>query len=674
MPFDRVVALENRIGSGLALAAIAKTPAPLVAGRYRASSLLGRGARGVVFSARDEELGRVVAVKLCPCSVSTDVEDVRAEARMLARLSHPNVVGVYDTGKTTVDTAAGPVECFFVCMELVRGENMRNWIQRLPSKRELFRVLADAAEGLLAAHEAGVVHSDFKPENVVIGEDGAVQVVDFGLARVDPTAFGEFVMRHEGGDVGGTVGYMAPEIVSGAPADPRSDQFSLAVTLVEAVSTASIGAAVGPQLAIKLGLERLPRRLRRAAEKALRADPMRRHESLRPILSRLRAASKAPLVRYRWPLAVSGAVLVGAIGAGVAMTYSRPPDESRADPNSRPIESGADDGAAELVVATPDNGETETETLTSVPTAGTASAKACPSNKFVGDWVLLSEVTWAQRESLRRASGEYQLHISSDGACATQGKLVKVAYGDRRREAGRVSISRRRSTHIEGDSPMTLDENGRLRGEFSMSGSARAHMTLELEARPGGLVGVWHRRNTVGGWESRGTIASIDSSRTAPSVQHDTLSCESRCSLACGGQSSTTDCQAACNNGLDGKACRAPGSAFEVAALRSNIGGAETSAEVCEQLSPFIGGSWVVRAQGGDTEMSLRVGPDCRIAGTMKRSGVHRQVGGDFLWAKPLGVWRIWDGETQWYFTGWGPAFGMSSTGIAVAAYKESPV
>ncbi len=220
-------------------------PAGTRIGRYVVISRVGAGAMGVVVAAYDPKLDRKVALKLRrPRGAESDRARARLtqEAQALARLNHPNVVSVHDVG-----THDGQV---FVAMEFVRGQTLRDWAQaRNRDWREVVSVFADAGAGLAAAHDNGLVHRDFKPDNVMIGADGRVRVMDFGLASTAgpgipddiPTALIERE-RAEGsiqtrltrtGKVMGTPRYMAPEQFVGKTVTAQSDQFGFCVALFE---------------------------------------------------------------------------------------------------------------------------------------------------------------------------------------------------------------------------------------------------------------------------------------------------------------------------------------------------------------------------------------------------------------------------------------------------------
>ncbi len=216
-------------------------------GRYRVLGVLGAGGMGVVLRARDDALDRVVALKLVRGEVAVETPESRArilrEAQAMARLSHPNVVQIHDVGE--VD---GQV---FVAMEYVRGQTLGEWIDALaPSltpeqrRRVILEHFVAAGRGLAAAHGAGLVHRDFKPANVLVGEDGRVRVTDFGLARSAGEAPASEASTDAGwlhesmtrtGAVVGTPAYMSPQQIVGEAIDARSDVFSFTVALYEAL-------------------------------------------------------------------------------------------------------------------------------------------------------------------------------------------------------------------------------------------------------------------------------------------------------------------------------------------------------------------------------------------------------------------------------------------------------
>ena len=215
-------------------------------GRFVVTKQLGVGGMGVVYAADDPELGRQVAVKVLRGQVARDsalaTKRIMREARLTARVSHPNVVSIYEVGQHG--------ERVFIAMELVTGSSLSAWIKERPrSPKEILAVFVDAGRGLAAAHAAGVVHRDFKPDNVLVGTDGRARVTDFGLARRGENEPEPATDDHDGARarrsslsdlsnaaaILGTPAYMAPEQHSGAHTDPRTDQFSFCIALYEAL-------------------------------------------------------------------------------------------------------------------------------------------------------------------------------------------------------------------------------------------------------------------------------------------------------------------------------------------------------------------------------------------------------------------------------------------------------
>jgi serine/threonine protein kinase len=206
-------------------------------GPYVVEGTLGAGAMGVVYRAVDPDRGDRVAVKLLhrwhTNPESGEDDWLLSEAGALARLSHPNVVSVLGVG--TFDDRP------FLAMELVEGVTLGKWLAQPRKWWEVVPVIRDAARGLAAVHEAGLVHGDFKPDNLMVGFDGRARVMDFGLARsalAPDSKAGMLAIDREGISRHrpiGTPAYMAPEQLAGRRAEARSDQFACCVTLYEAL-------------------------------------------------------------------------------------------------------------------------------------------------------------------------------------------------------------------------------------------------------------------------------------------------------------------------------------------------------------------------------------------------------------------------------------------------------
>ena len=204
-------------------------------GPYEIVSQLGAGGMGEVYRARDTRLGRDVAIKVLPEALANDADRLRRfeqEARTIAALNHPNILGIHDIGAH--DGAP------FLVSEVLEGQTLRETLESgpMPVRRAIEYALG-IAQGLAAAHEKGIVHRDLKPENVFVTRDGRIKVLDFGLAKlVRPEENHEIAVTLTSpatlpGMVMGTVGYMSPEQVRGKAIDPRSDIFSFGAVLYE---------------------------------------------------------------------------------------------------------------------------------------------------------------------------------------------------------------------------------------------------------------------------------------------------------------------------------------------------------------------------------------------------------------------------------------------------------
>lgn len=279
-----------------------RIPAGHAIGRYVVEHELGRGGMGVVYAARDPELDRAVAIKLVRPGARRDVgaatDALLDEARVLAQLNDPNVVQIFDVGRHEADV--------YLAMELVAGETLAAWLSSSPrSLPEVLAAFTAAGRGLSAAHRQGIVHRDFKPANVLVGTDGRVRVVDFGLATAD--ASGTSTSGSSGGrNVRGTLGYMPPEQQRGDVTDARSDQYSFCVALHVGVTggppvigesggvTAVPTATLSPQLAAVIA-------------RGLSADP----EARWPTMESLLAALEPPRRRKRWLVPAVAASVIG---------------------------------------------------------------------------------------------------------------------------------------------------------------------------------------------------------------------------------------------------------------------------------------------------------------------------------------------------------------------------
>ncbi|MEM9461963.1 MAG: serine/threonine-protein kinase [Myxococcota bacterium] len=306
-------------------------------GRFQVQGVLGSGGMGTVLRAYDDTLGRTVALKLLHHRHDARREQrLLREAQALARLSHPNVVQVYEMGMVE--------DQLFIAMELVPGQTLRRWQHQDRSWRERLNAYIQAGRGLAAAHAVGLIHRDFKADNCIVGEDGRVRVLDFGLARGyrpaddDETARSNLSeVTHSGGhDLGlrpltrsgtvlGTMVYLPLQQLKGLPASAQTDQYSFCVSLYEGLY------GVHPFVEHSMGdlmasLEQsdlrpvprgcpIPRRVRQILLRGLSQDPNERWPSMEILLSELERVLKP----RRWWVTATVGSLVAALGVTGAL-------------------------------------------------------------------------------------------------------------------------------------------------------------------------------------------------------------------------------------------------------------------------------------------------------------------------------------------------------------------
>ncbi len=308
-------------------------------GRFSVLGVLGRGAMGTVLEAYDDTLVRTVALKLMHGRVDEQRRDrLLREAQALAQLSHPNVVQVYEVGLVE--------DQMFIAMELVEGQTLRKWQRQRRPWREVVDTYLQAGRGLAAAHARGLIHRDFKPENCIIGDNGRVRVLDFGLARgsqavdvptrpiVSPENSALQLRMTQSGKVLGTLSFLPLPQLMGQPADAKSDQFSFCVSLYEALygvlpfPDRSLEALMDAQRAQQLQPvprgHRVPRRLRRLLLRGLALRPEERWPSMDALLEALERLRQP----RRWPVA---ATLVVGFGAGAIVFAGAGVDEPCTD-------------------------------------------------------------------------------------------------------------------------------------------------------------------------------------------------------------------------------------------------------------------------------------------------------------------------------------------------------
>jgi serine/threonine protein kinase len=380
---DETVASDSDAGHSVTSPA-ATTPTvqlPATISRFAIASRLGEGGMGIVLLATDPLLGRKVALKILRDPAGGDVEDRHArflrEARAMAKLSHENVIVVHEVG-----THDGQV---YVAMEYVAGTTLSRW-QRDKGWREVLAVYERAGRGLAAAHDVGFVHRDFKPDNVLIGDDGRVRVTDFGLVAAvgdepprasTPPDMIASSLTHTGALLG-TPRFMAPEQHDGAPVDARADQFAFCVALYEALyrqppfsgtTYAELAQSVIAGELQPAPASEVPGAVHDAIVRGLSRQRADRFASMRELLAILKtAAEPPPRARGRGRLLVVAAAAAIAIGIAVGVVYKLRSDASKADARATELEATVMDLKLKLDTKPP-----PTEDPTSKPGPSTRS-------------------------------------------------------------------------------------------------------------------------------------------------------------------------------------------------------------------------------------------------------------------------------------------------------------
>jgi tetratricopeptide (TPR) repeat protein len=375
-------------------------PEAVKIGRFVVIRKLGQGAMGIVYLAYDPKLDRKVALKLVDTSaLGSEVGDAQIrlerEAQAAAALGHPNVVTVYDVGEHEGDV--------FLAMEFVEGSCLTDWIKAEHGWRDVTALFLEVAQGLAAAHDADMVHRDFKPDNVLLGEDGRPRVADFGLAR--PTegwsARDASKMLGDGthasiralklqsanalastGEVCGTPAYMAPEQFAGVDVGPASDQFGFCVSLFEALfgfrpfkgdSVTELAVAVleNDRQALP-ARHNVPKAVVSAVLQGLEPKAEDRHPSMHALADRLDAALR---VRTRNRLLAGGA-LVAVLGLGFGAQAAEALDEEPCDEAATAVEQAW-------------NADRKSQVASALQTSGLATDVADDLDAFAKDWTAM---------------------------------------------------------------------------------------------------------------------------------------------------------------------------------------------------------------------------------------------------------------------------------------------
>ena len=349
-------------------------------GRYEIVEFIGGGGMGWVYRAKDTELERDVAIKVVQPTVAGPKgrDRLLAEARAMAKLRHRAVVPVFDVGEY-----AGGV---YVAMALVKGGTLHDWMhaEARPWRQVVARFL-EAGRGLVAAHAAGIVHRDFKPRNVLLGESGEVMVADFGIASAsaEATENDGTARTREATSIAGTPAYMAPEQAAGQAVDARADQYSFCVSLWEGLygqrpqeaETRTQGALLERSPAAPKSRRRVPSWLTDAVARGFAPTPEKRWPTLAALLERLERG----MARRRRVVFGVASVTAVAVVAGVFWAARREP-EGCPDPRERVAAAWSERVKAEVTAAFTDTG---------LPYARATLERIVPTlDRYAADWRL----------------------------------------------------------------------------------------------------------------------------------------------------------------------------------------------------------------------------------------------------------------------------------------------
>jgi len=396
-------------------------------GRYVLRSRLGAGAMGVVFSAHDPELEREIAIKLLRSDLDATAPRLPLAARLLheaqamARLAHPNVVAVHDVGWFG--------DHIFIAMELVQGDTLAQWLAAAPrSVPDVLAMFVAAGNGLAAAHAAGLVHRDFKPENVLVGRDGRVRVTDFGLAdRASPPggSGAEPELRDRPAQLAGTPFYMAPEQLAGEPVDARTDQFGFCVAIYAALTGKHPLRRDGASTD-RPPRDRLPAWLWRTLRRGLATDRAQRYPAMDQLLAQLAHGPRRRRIAFA---GAASAVIACGVALAAVRIAARGPGAGDAEAATTPAGPRCE-GAARLLdgVWDPPRARAVERGFVASGRTGAASAFAAASlllDQYANRWIAMrTEACERARRDPRAADAVADLRI--DCLDARRGELGRL--------------------------------------------------------------------------------------------------------------------------------------------------------------------------------------------------------------------------------------------------------
>ena len=584
----------DAIGAQLVLSESFGAPPPKVGEDYEIERILGAGGFGLICRATKVSLRRVVALKLFPLGGADDnsVREALREARSLARLEHPGIVAVYAAGESEV-IANERFACAFVEMQFVDGQTLRDWVDETRTAAEVLDVLLEAGRALAHAHQSGLLHRDFKPENLMVDGQGHARVIDFGLAlaaeqdadpslaRWDDHADALGTRATQTGLVRGTPGYMAPEVSQGRPM-AASDQFALAVVIREMLTGRHPFAAPARETRPAprpVDGEASFSRLRPLLDRAMSPAPADRFASITEFCDALVAelgpdTGPSPNARP-WPQIVGAALGIGGLAAAIALGpswfASEEPDPAVAA-TPAPSQPEPTSTTAEIEEPTPAAGGTETGASEAPePEPPPGPAPGCDTlEAWAGTWQVGTKIVWTEFDYQRDWRIELELELEPQQRCAIAVQAKKYPPLIEGELPGEPSESESAAVAVWEDGAWRLPLTMTFPNDGQTYGSEERHelvLVLDRVAEQARLSGSFRRVNEkdypirtgmlVAG---RGAVPDLLGLRSSE------LPCAARCRLECAGESAERACREQACVGLEPGAslCRDPSADFEV--------------------------------------------------------------------------------------------------------------
>ncbi|MFO7567339.1 MAG: serine/threonine-protein kinase [Enhygromyxa sp.] len=557
----------DAIGAQLILHRSFADEAPRVGDEYEIEEIIGAGGFGLICRATQIALRRPVALKLFPLEAAEEqgVREALREARSLARLEHPGIVTVYAAGESEV-IAGERLPCAFVEMQLIDGLDLRKWLEaEQRDAGEVLEILCAAGRALAHAHAAGIVHRDFKPENLMVDRDGQPRVIDFGLALVaeggdaalarwDAEADALGTRATGTGLVRGTPGYMAPEASQGRPR-AASDQFALAVVIREALTGRHpFASEAGPSVQVPSGGLELFALIKPLIDRAMSPSPGDRFTSVAELCEAIESWPGAlPPRRRRWPaLVLSGAAALG-LGAVAWMAASEGLESGDGLVEQR---GGSADAAAARAVPgeaaddSPPEADTEAEAEAEPTTASCVDLDA-----WMGTWQATTKVTWTEYAYQLRWRVDFELELALGERCLVT--VVARKYPPRRAgELPGLPLETRASAVARRDAGGIW----RVPLHFAFVEDTRTYSAAEFyetvllldrappktkPSAPGSprLRGAYRKLNEEGFWIRLGLLEAERGVAPDPRlIRADEIACAARCRIDCAGAGAELAC------------------------------------------------------------------------------------------------------------------------------------